>query len=56
MEMVVEMQTFRAGDKDADSNLPVIRDAVPVGTEAAADKVTDEETAKIRVVTEIKIK
>jgi hypothetical protein len=56
MEMVVEMQTFRAGDKDADSNLPGIRDAEPVVTEAAADKVLDGETSKIRDVLEIEIK
>jgi hypothetical protein len=48
--MVVEMGTFRAEDKDADSNLPGIRDA-----EVAADKVTDGETDKIRDVSEIKI-
>jgi hypothetical protein len=55
MEMVVEMGTFRAEDKDADSNLPGIRDAVVTLTEVAADKDTDGETAKIRDVSEIRI-
>ena len=54
METVVEMETFRAGDKDGASNLPEPNVAWPAGTEAAADKVTDVETAKTRDVSEIK--
>jgi hypothetical protein len=51
----VETAISRGVDRDADSNLPGIRDAGPVVTEVVADKVTDVETAKTRVVTEIKI-
>jgi hypothetical protein len=55
MEMVVEMQTFRVGVKDGASNLPGTRDAERALAEAAADKVTDRETGKIRDVSEIRI-